>query len=32
MIELQHDMWNLIHDKTTGKPQHGSSGFEMART
>lgn len=32
MIELQHDMWNLIHDKTMGYPEHGGSGFEMVRT
>ena len=32
MFELQYDMWNLIHDKTTGNPQHSGSGFEMMRT
>ena len=32
MIELQHDMWNLIRDKTTGNPKYGGSGFEIVRT
>jgi hypothetical protein len=31
MIELQHDIWNLIHDNATDNPQRGGS-VEMVRT
>jgi len=32
MIELQHNMRNLIYAQTADNPQHGNFSFEMVKT